>query len=429
MRGPGILGRRFACAVPLLLVPTQALAEGGTPPAKEGGGLVASAGALLGFPVTDPNRGSLAAGGEASFMYFPQVQGGLVKPEVSADWRFGGFAQAEGLAGHARLALGAQAGKWFGAELGAALRTSDGTYAGDLGLHAGLFASAGVFGVELRATVPFARAIDASRSPLGTEVAILFSLKVPFFVDNVDILPGLFGSGRPLHDGQRPILAELVTVGAGGGPAYTDPTAVTAAIAWAHDELAEHASVPAFVRLAAELEALGASPGLAWRARYAAGQEVAHAEVCFGIASSLAGTPMFPSACPAPQPRTPSLERLAVEAFVDGCVAEHTAARLARDSAPGARSAGVARALRCIADDEAEHARLSWDVLAWALREGGAPVERALRRATPPALAKPTNSSDALIAYGRLPFPRVAAIRDVVVRQAMARRDRLLCRS
>ena len=69
--------------------------------------------------------------------------------------------------------------------------------------------------------------------------------------------------------------------------------------------------------------------------------------------------------------------RLAIGLLVDGCLGEGVAA----DVAAGARSArdpAIRTVLEMIASDEATHAELGWDVLAWCLAEGGAEVGRAV---------------------------------------------------
>jgi hypothetical protein len=414
--------RRAPLALPLLLVPASAHADGTT----AGPGVTASAGALIGWPLTEVNRGDLAVGGEASFMYFPQAMNGLVKPEVGFDWGFGGFAQGEALAHHGRFALGAQAGKWYGLELGAAMRTGDGTHAGDLGLHTALFASAGVVGVDVRATVPFAKVVDSSLPSLGVEVAVMLTLKAPFLLHNVGVLTSLLDAGRRLRDGQGVLTASLATCEEPRSRRGGDPLAEIAAAEWAHDGLAEHASIPAFARLADELDALGAPRILGYRARRAAGQEVAHTRMCFSIASALAGRTIVPTNCPAPRNRRPSLEQIAVEAWVDGCVGEGTAALVAREAAAKAGTPGLRAVLERIGRDETEHAALSWDVVSWAQQTGGALVARALARAELAPVVESSQASPDLSRFGRLPRARNIAVRDAVADRATRRRQRLV---
>jgi hypothetical protein len=411
------LRRSVPFALPLLLVPATALADDRT----ANPGITASAGVLLGWPLTAPNRGDLAIGGEASLMYYPWSTE-QAKPEAGVDWGFGGFAQGEALAHHGRFALGAQAGKWYGLELGGALRTADGTHAGDVDLHTALFLSAGIVGLDLRATLPLAKVADSFLPSLGSEVAIVLTLKAPFLVHNVGFLTSMLDSGRRLRDGDHALTAGLATREEPRPRRERDPLAELAAAEWAQDGLAEHASIPAFTRLAAELDAVGAPPSLGWRARRASGQEVAHTQLCFAAASALAGQRIGPTRCPAPRSRRPSIEQIAVEAWVDGCVGEGTAALVAREAAATTRAPALRRILERIGRDEAEHEALSWDIVAWARHAGGAPVARALARAELAPLVESSMPPLDLSPFGRLPRARTFALRDAVIDRAIDRR-------
>lgn len=156
-----------------------------------------------------------------------------------------------------------------------------------------------------------------------------------------------------------------------------------AARAWVEDAQAEAASVPAFLCLAAELLHARAPLALVDRALDAAADEIRHARACAELASSLAGTRVVPTA-PAPPKRArlrgnAALTRLAAESWLDGCLNEGAAAARA---ARAARSARVPRASALqtrIAVDEARHAELGWDVLAFALSRGGSQVRDTVR--------------------------------------------------
>ncbi|QSQ22576.1 hypothetical protein JY651_46980 [Pyxidicoccus parkwayensis] len=125
----------------------------------------------------------------------------------------------------------------------------------------------------------------------------------------------------------------------------------------------EAASVPAFERLAEELEAHGAPARLVRAARRSAKDEVRHARAMERLARSH-GAPM-PELQVAPfQPR--SLEALALENAVEGCVRETFGALLAGWQARTAEDPAVREALRSIAPDELRHAELSWSIDAWA---------------------------------------------------------------
>jgi hypothetical protein len=128
----------------------------------------------------------------------------------------------------------------------------------------------------------------------------------------------------------------------------------------------EAASVPAFERLADELAAHGAPERLVRAARRSAVEEVRHARRMEALAlrhgASLPEVDVAPFA-----PR--SLEALALENAVEGCVRETFGALLAGWQARCAEDAAVREALASIAPDELRHAELSWAIDAWALEQ------------------------------------------------------------
>lgn len=125
---------------------------------------------------------------------------------------------------------------------------------------------------------------------------------------------------------------------------------------------AEAASVTAFEAIADELEALGAPPALVVRAREAALDEVRHAETIGRLARQRGVEPERP--CWSAIERR-DLEALARENAVEGCVRETWAALEAGYQARYAHDPSLRRVLRTIAEDEARHAQLSWDLDQW----------------------------------------------------------------
>lgn len=128
----------------------------------------------------------------------------------------------------------------------------------------------------------------------------------------------------------------------------------------------EASSVWTFLRLAAELAAVGAPRELIAAALDAADDEVRHAELCAEAAGG-ARLAALPSAVAQPRFTTRSphaLALLAHEAWRDGCLNEGTAAREAAFTA-GEACSEVASTLATIARDEAGHAALAWAVLEW----------------------------------------------------------------
>jgi hypothetical protein len=142
----------------------------------------------------------------------------------------------------------------------------------------------------------------------------------------------------------------------------------------------EAASVPAFAQLARELAAHGAPAALVARARLAWADEIRH----FGLMRALArrhGQDATPPRPPLPDVRP--LAEVARENAVEGCVRETWSALVASWQACRAGDGAVRAALAEIAEDEATHGQLAWDVAAWA----NARLARRQRRVIRQALA------------------------------------------
>jgi hypothetical protein len=135
----------------------------------------------------------------------------------------------------------------------------------------------------------------------------------------------------------------------------------------------EAASVVAFDRLAGELEAYGAPARLVAAARRSAREEVGHARTMQRFARR-AGVRPAPAAIASASLR--SLEAVAIENAVEGCVRETFGVVVAERQALGARSPSYRRAMKRIAREEASHAAFSWVLARWL--EGR--LDRAARR-------------------------------------------------
>ena len=155
------------------------------------------------------------------------------------------------------------------------------------------------------------------------------------------------------------------------------------ALAWAEIGRAEHAAVAAFARLQLQLMVHGAPLDLLGEVARAAADEVRHARLAFQVASDLAGGPIAPGPFPIPGPVDVAvpLARLAAEAVREGCVGETLSALATRRAAEGTHDPAIRRILDGIAADEERHAVLSWKVVAWALKQGGAEVRQAVVQA------------------------------------------------
>lgn len=151
---------------------------------------------------------------------------------------------------------------------------------------------------------------------------------------------------------------------------------------WQEAGAMEHASVASFARLTLELMAVGAPPDLLARSQQAGLDEVRHAERCFALASQYLGRNVGPGRLAiGGSLRQPVLAEIAAAAAAEGCVWETCAALEARVAANTARDPALAHLLGQIADDEANHAELAWDLVRWALQAGRDKAERSAVRA------------------------------------------------
>ena len=193
-----------------------------------------------------------------------------------------------------------------------------------------------------------------------------------------------FSHGRPVRVGRRPRVGSR----ARGTGWHDDARPRTQGMGawrcarqgerWLAAARAEHASVPAFRRLEAQLVALNAPAELVRRCRAAAADEVRHARRCFALARAYSGIDWTAGTLRIPDDEAVELSGVALESLVDGCVGEGIAADLANAGAQQALDPVIKESLAMIAVDEAAHAELAWDVLAFCLDRGGAEIEQAL---------------------------------------------------
>jgi hypothetical protein len=170
---------------------------------------------------------------------------------------------------------------------------------------------------------------------------------------------------------------------------------------WRNQGELEHASVVAFDDLARRLALVDAPDDLILRSLQAARQETDHAAQCFELAGRYLGESLRPGRLRRPlrlpRSRETELARLAVEALRDGIVNEGFAAWLAEQQLERARDRRVQDTLAVIARDEAGHAALAIDVLAWCLEEGGCSVAAAVHAA---AAELPMRMAAAVVPHG-----------------------------
>ncbi|HSO41203.1 MAG TPA: ferritin-like domain-containing protein, partial [Labilithrix sp.] len=126
----------------------------------------------------------------------------------------------------------------------------------------------------------------------------------------------------------------------------------------------EAASVTAFRHLHRQLRAHGAPRELLNRIRKAARDEIRHARATGALARKYGVTPSAPQIA-ASSAGVPSLFAIARENAREGCVRETYGALVAHLQKTRAADDDVRETMLAIADEETEHAALSWDIAAW----------------------------------------------------------------
>jgi hypothetical protein len=161
----------------------------------------------------------------------------------------------------------------------------------------------------------------------------------------------------------------------------------------------EAASVTAFRILRDELRATGAPKKLVRAAARAARDEIRHARTTSALTRRFGGTPQRPRVARAEQ-RT--LEAMAIENAVEGCVRETFGALLATRQATLARDPAIRAAMVRIARDETQHASLSWRVARFLNAKLDADARRNVER------AKRAAADELLAALASEPVPTFA---------------------
>jgi hypothetical protein len=151
-----------------------------------------------------------------------------------------------------------------------------------------------------------------------------------------------------------------VGCGTGRRPEGLDPA--TAPAMFAEMTRLEAASVEAFRRLRAELARHGAPRRLLRACSHAMRDEVRHARIMGALAFGRGERVDPPRIAPA---STRSLEALATENAVEGCVRETWGALVATRDAQTHANPAVRAAMKRIAPDETRHAALAWSISSW----------------------------------------------------------------
>jgi hypothetical protein len=250
-----------------------------------------------------------------------------------------------------------------------------------------------------------------TRGTTPTDVAVLETCCYPVLVEDHDPA-GECVVGRPYYENGRALSAPLLA----GVPAASE---ARRAAAWASAGAGEHASIAAFARLALQLLRHAAPTALLTGVHQAAIDEVRHSEVCWGLAERFGAERVQPGAFPfaGPVPTDVSLAELAAASVREGCLAETLGAHVAQIAAELAPEREVRDALAGIAGEEARHAVLSFQIVAWALAAGGAEVKAAVQR----ALGEPWPELDVaeLALRANVPVSQLAAAARAGVREVL----------
>jgi hypothetical protein len=302
-------------------------------------------------------------------------------------------------------------------------------------------------GVILTAIIGIARGKGENGYFAGSIVGALFTGAIALFGALISTLIGAGGPiapwGRPLRIRGKMVHPDLrpgEAWAAGPAPDVDDLSPATRealATLWHHDAQKEHASVPAFSRVAWLLAGLGAPAELLEETHRAGIQEIDHARRCFALAAGYAGAPLtvepIPELLRAPLGvgRDPLLA-VALESLRDGCLVEDFNADVAAVAAASASDPAAKELAEIIARDEREHAALAWSIVAWCLEVGDAGLRRAVLKAAEnlPARGPKAYADDeaalvcaadpaAMIAHGRVPAEQWPLI--------YARRRQLTC--
>ena len=292
----------------------------------------------------------------------------------------------------------------------------------------GVFRGQTVDGRTVMAPLDRVRAADISRHD-GTGTVIVVAVGILAFATGAWLWSGRAQShtvtGRALRIGRVVVAAPPSKPAADDGWRATATPPDTSRLSqagrdalgafWAENARAEHASVPAFSRLALTLVALGAPARLVEAAHRAALEEIDHARRAFALAAAYGDAAAAPGPLvalgAAPAVTAASLEALAAESLVDGCLLEGIAAAVAAEALARAQDPAVRQTLAVIVRDERSHAELGWEVLTWCCATGGPSVARSVHALASrlPDVVAPTGAPallrEALSAHGWLAPP------------------------
>lgn len=176
----------------------------------------------------------------------------------------------------------------------------------------------------------------------------------------VDKRGGARSIGRELVGEKGPCAGRIVA-GLSIPPINAAPTVASYL---AEQATVESMAVHAFTLLGQELERYDAPEALRTGVDRARADEQRHAQVVGALARryGYAWSPQAPVQYP-----VRSLEEIAEDCVVEGCVRETLGALLTKHQADTATEPRVARAMAALAEDELEHAALGWALAAWSI--------------------------------------------------------------
>jgi len=194
---------------------------------------------------------------------------------------------------------------------------------------------------------------------------------------------------------------------------------------WTEIGAMEHASVASFARFTLQLLAAGAPADLVAEAQRAAADEVEHARLAYGLASTYANRPVGPGSLDVLGVEIPGgRRRMVVELIEEACVGETLGSLEATLLASRVRDPALRAVHARIARDELRHAELAWKTLRWLLSDADAETRTAAREAFERAIAaaakNPESSWPDAPEHGLLDRLELGRIRRDTLRQVVA---------
>jgi hypothetical protein len=145
---------------------------------------------------------------------------------------------------------------------------------------------------------------------------------------------------------------------------------------WLTTALNEQSSVASFSVFSLQLLAVGAPSDLVKRAHLSAIDEIKHAQLSFGLASSFSGSPISPGEyTPHTVSIKPDLLEICSAVAREGCVAETFSTLKAAVDLEEEKDPVVREVLQTIIKDETRHSVLAWDTIKWCIERNSTLVE------------------------------------------------------